>query len=1230
MSLQELARAAGLDLDDLDLLAEMLREEGVQVEEETGIRRVPAAEAPLSFSQERLWFLDRLTPGTATYNMPGPLRLRGPLDTRVLARCFAEIARRHESLRTRFAIREGTPVQVIDPPGAWTIPGIDLTALPAPRRQAEAERLANEESGWPFQLDRGPLLRTLLLRLDDGEGGGEHVLLLTMHHIISDGWSMGVLFRELTTLYQAFTAGEPSPLPELPVQYADFARWQRERLAGPDLETQLAYWRERLAGSPEVIDLPLDRPRPPVQSFQGEAVQVAVPRPVAESLKALGLAEGASSFMILLAAFKLLLGRWSGQEDVLAGTPIAGRARPEVEGLIGFFLNTLVLRTDLSGRPTFRELVRRVREAALGAYAHQDVPFERLLEDLQSERDLSRTPLFQVFFNMLNLPRSEVRLPSRLTLEPLAGSTVVESKFDLTVYAAEREDGFAFNLVYNADLFDRPRMEELLRQYRRVLDQVAADPDAPIDAVSLVTPAALDLLPDPAAPLGDAWHGAVHELFAARARRHPDRLAVIDGEGTWTYGDLAEAVARLASRLRADGIVSGEPVAIWAHRSAPLVWAVLGVLEAGGAFVVLDPTYPPARLADIVRLAAPRAWLEIAAAGAPPPEVEDLLMDGRESPLPLAPSPVRHPAFRPERERGNAVAAGEGESRLGGGAPLPLGEGGGGRAGEGSGEGATGLRCRLTLPGGGPERARALLSAFPEPRPSAAVGPDDLAYIAFTSGSTGLPKGILGRHGPLSHFLPWQQERFGLADSDRYSLLSGLAHDPLQRDIFTPLCTGATLCVPSVEEIATPGRLAAWMATQGITVAHLTPAMGQLLTETGGGGPSVRIPVRIPTLRWVLLVGDILTRLDVDRIQALAPAVTCVNLYGSTETQRAVGYHVVKPERARTGEHAKQILPLGQGMRDVQLLVAGRVSRVGSTPSPRLAGIGERGEIWVRSPHLARGYLHDEPLTADRFRTNPFTGKPGDRIYRTGDLGRYLPDGEVAFAGRADQQVKIRGFRIELGEIEAVLGRLPGVRESIVLLREDAPGGEKRLVAYIVSEKDGTVDAAQLRDALRTQVPAYMVPAAFVLLERLPLTPNGKVDRRALARIAPERPDGEGVEGFVEPASDLERVIAGIWCEVLGLERVGAQQNFFDLGGHSLLLVRLHARLQEALGRELTLVDLFNYPNVRALAGFLNREAGRGTGGPGDAGLAQSKDRAQKQIEAARRQKELARARRGT
>ncbi len=1081
------------------------------------IHRGRARDAPLSFSQERLWFLDQFQPGSWTYNIPSPMRLRGALRPAVLERCFGEILQRHEALRTRFENRDGAPLQVIDPPRPVFLPRIDLAALPLADRRREAERITAAEAVLPFDLERGPVLRFALLRLGEIDLQEEHVLLMTVHHIVSDGWSVGVFSRELTQLYEAFALGRSSPLPPLPAQYADFARWQRGWLTGPQLDSQLAYWRERLAGHAPGLDLPRDRPRPAIQTFRGGSALLELPHGLSARLKALALKEKASAFMVLLAAFEILLQRLSGQDDILVGTPVAGRTRPEIEGLIGFFLNTLVLRTDLAGRPAFRELVRRVRAAALGAFAHQDLPFEKLLEDLQPERDLSRTPLFEVFFNFLNFPASGARLPGGVSLEWL-GFGEMESKFDLTVYAMEGEEGFRFNFVYNADLFDAARIAEMLRQYQSLLSQAVQEPDRANDSFSLLTPETSALLPDPTEPLSEESPGLVHELFAARAALHPERPAVTDAEGIWTYGELAAAAGRLAAWLRAGGIGPGDCVAVYAHRSAPVVWAVLGVLEAGAAFVVLDPAYPPARLATMVDLAGPRGWLEVAAAGAPQAELEARLRD-------LA-------------EAGRLVR-------------------------------------RLSLPGGGPESARPLLAALPEAggeRP--AVGPDDVALIAFTSGSTGIPKGILGRHGPLTHFLPWLGERFGLGEADRYSMLSGLAHDPLQRDMFTPLCTGATLCVPPPEEIGVPGRLAAWMAREGITVAHLTPAMGQVLTEPPGGG--VELP-QVPSLRWVLLVGDVLTRLDVDRLRSIAPRVTCVNLYGSTETQRAVGYHIVEPERPDGAERAQQVLPLGRGMKDVQLLVL--------NPAGDLAGIGELGELCIRSPHLARGYLGDETLSRERFRENPFTRRPGDRIYRTGDLGRYLPNGEAVFAGRADSQVKIRGFRIELGEIEAALGRLPGVREAVVVVRESpAMPGDRRLVAYVVPDPERPADPAAAEKALRRQLPVYMIPSAFVVLERLPLLPNGKVDRRAL-------PDpGEDRRDYVPPSTPTEETLAEIWRTLLGTERIGAGDDFFRLGGHSLLATRVASRVRDAFGVELPLPVLFQETTLSRLAAWIDRE----------------------------------------
>ncbi|HYH46786.1 MAG TPA: amino acid adenylation domain-containing protein, partial [Thermoanaerobaculia bacterium] len=1071
---------------------------------------------PLSFSQERLWFLEQLEPGRPTYVMPAALRLAGRLDVAVLGRALAEVVRRHEALRTTFRVTDGVPHQEIRPEIGSLLPVIDLRHLigaGAGAGEAEAERIAAAEVRRPFDLTRGPLLRVSLLWL----AADEHLCLLQVHHAVADAWSLSRLVHELGRLYAAYHRGEPSPLPGLPVQYADFALWQR----GPEAERlfadQVAYWRERLAGPLPVLDLPTDRPRPVVRSFQGAVSAGRLPREVTAELKALSRRAGATLFMVLLAGFDALLARLSGQDDVLVGSPIAGRNRREVEGLIGCFLNTLVLRADLAGDPTFPALLGRVREATLEAFAHQDLPFEKLLEELKPERDLSRTPLFQVFLNLINVPQEALELPG-LELRQGPGGAA-PSNFDLTLYAREEAGEVRFNLLYNVALFDEARADELLRQLESILAQAAARPEAGIGSYSLLTPRAAALLPRPDEALSPQWHGSVPALFSRQARRVPERTAVADPEESWSYRDLDLQSNRLAHLLRAHGVKRGDVVVLYGHRSAPLVWGVLGVLKAGAAFAILDPAYPPARQLQCLDLAAPRALIRVDAAGALPEELE---------------------------------TATRGLPRL-----------------------AIGARAGHELSG--------LLDGQPDGDPGVEVGPDDLAYISFTSGSTGLPKGVLGRHGPLTHFTPWMQRELGLGEADRFTLLSGLAHDPLQRDIFTPLQLGATLCIPDPAAIGVLGRIAGWMRREAVTVTHLTPAMGQLLTETVPGAPVVEVP----SLRYAFLVGDVLTRVDVARLCRLAPGVTCVNFYGSTETQRAVGYHVCKPVDEGAAE-AREILPLGRGMQDVQLLVL--------TRDRRLAGIGELGEIAIRSPHLAAGYLGDPDLTRERFLPNPFAAAESphlsagsDRIYRTGDLGRYRPDGELEFVARADNQVKIRGFRIEPGEIEAALARHPAVREAVVVARSERTG-EKRLVAYVVAQGEPAPPmprASELQDWLRRRLPEYMVPPAWVELAKLPVTPNGKVDRRSLPEPEAVRP--ELAASYVAPGNEAEQAIAEIWQEVLQVERVGRHDKFFHLGGHSLLLVRVHARLQERFGQELSIMDLFKYPDISSLAQHLTR-----------------------------------------
>jgi amino acid adenylation domain-containing protein len=1075
--------------------------------------RVPRdADLPLSFTQERLWFLQQLEPGSAAYNMPLEFELEGCLRIGALAAALREILYRHEPLRTTFVPVAGELRQRIAPPvSAVALPLVDLSALPDVARQAAADGLAQWHAGQGLDLERGPLCVWLLVRL----ARERHWFLLNLHHTIADGWSIGVLARELGELYAAAVEGRPGQLPELPIQYADFAVWQRRWLAETQ-EQELAYWESKLGGEIASAELPTDRPRPAIQTFRGGRCLRELPEDLTARLKRFNRAEGLTLFMTLLAAMQALLSRHSGENDVAVGVPVAGRQWVETENLIGCFLNTLVLRTDTSGQPSFRELAARVRAVTLDAYSHQSVPFEAVLARLGLRRDLSRTPLFQVLFNLLNLPATELSLPG-LELRALIPAEV-ESKLDLTFYISEAEARIGINLVYNADLFDAARMEDLLAQLELFLDEALEKPEEPVTGLPLVTAAMRQVLPDPTLALDRSWIGSVYELFAAAAARAPERAAVADASnasdtaGVRTYGALLEASRRVAGWLAARGVRKGDPVAILAVRTAPLVEAVLGVLGAGAAFVMLDSAYPPLRQLEMLRLASPRAWISFAGeAGAISAEVRSWLQEA-------------------------------------------------------------GCPC-LELPPGG-AAAVAELAPFACEAPEVRVGPEDLACIGFTSGSTGGPKGVLGLHGSLSHFLPTHCRMFGLGPDDRFSLLSGLGHDPLQREIFTPLYLGGTIAVPDPADYGLSGRLAAWLCREQVTVSHLTPTLGQLLTELPADGTRELVP----SLRRVLLVGESLTRKDVARLRALAPGVTCVNLYGSTETQRAVGYHPVTAEEAEATagmtERAQQVLPLGRGVPDVQLLVL--------PPGGGLAGLGELGEIAVRSPHLARGYLGNPELTAQRFQVNPFTGEPADRMYRTGDLGRYRADGEVVFAGRLDQQVKLRGFRIELGEIEGVLVGLPGVSEAVVLLRTDLPGGAG-LVAYVRTDEGRELS---LRSELEALLPFYMVPTAFVRLDKLPRTANGKIDRRALLRITPEV-GAAAVQ--TPPRTPAEELLAGIWSQVLGVEQIGVEQSFFELGGHSLLATQMASRVRDVLGVELPLRSLFVTPTLEGLAAEIER-----------------------------------------
>ena len=660
----------------------------------------------------------------------------------------------------------------------------------------------------------------------------------------------------------------------------------------------------------------------------------------------------------------------------------------------------------------------------------------------------------------------------------------------------------------------------MLDQFKHLLAQVSDDPSIEIKRLSLVTPNAAKLLPEPAQAIHSQWHGAVHQLFSEHAQKSPDRLAVTDKQETWTYGQLEERSNQLANYLIASGIRRQDVVAIYAHRSATLVWAIYGILKAGATFLILDPVYPESRLIHYLRLAKPRGWLQLEEAGALPAAlndfVESLSCGARLTLQPRAASEVQSFLLSSMEDTGVSVGTGD------------------------------------------------TLSKYPVDDPSVEVGPGDIACITFTSGSTGTPKGVLGRHSPLTLFASWAQPKFGIDEQDRFSMLSGLAHDPLQRDIFTPLQLGASLSIPDPGEIGTPGWLARWMKQEGITITNLTPAMGQIITETAGDDA-------LSSLRYAFFVGDMLTRHDVARLKKLAPSVASINLYGTTETQRAVGFYMQ--------EAAKETLPVGRGIDGVQLLV---LNAAGG-----LAGIGELGEIYFRSPYLARGYQDDDELTRQRFITNPFTGVQDDRLYKTGDVGRYLPDGNVEMLGRMDDQIKIRGFRVELGEIRASIAEHSAVQDCAVLAREDQPG-DKRLVAYLVFKPECNITNAELRSLLKERLPDYMVPAHFVVLDKLPLTPNGKLNRRALP--APVTSRDSLVQSFTAPRSPLEELLASIFSDLLSVERVGIDDNFFELGGHSLLATQLISRVRAAFQVELPLRTVFESPTVAALSARIEQE----------------------------------------
>jgi len=925
------------------------------------------ATLPLSFAQARLWFLEQLVPGNPFYNVPTAVGLSGQLNFAALEQTFNEIVHRHEALRTTFKMVSGQPVQVIAPSLSVPLSLVDLQQVPAGEREAQVQQLITAESVRPFDLIQGPLLRVQLLVL----GKVEHVLLLTMHHIVADGWSIGVLMRELGTLYAAFVSGQPSPLPDLPIQYGDFAHWQRQWLQGEVLKTQLAYWQQQLDDLP-TLELPTDRTRPAIQSYRGATQYLELPSSLTQALLALSQQAGVTLFITLLAVFQTLLYRYTGQEDITVGSPIANRNRSEIEGLIGFFVNSLVLRTNLSGNPTFRELLLRVREVALGAYAHQDLPFERLVEELQPERDLSRNPLFQVVFALQNAPVEVLELPG-LKLNPLncdSGTTRFDLELHLTTRSdglgslgGEQADGLRVLAVYNTDLFDSATIIRMLAYFHTLLESIIADPEQRLADLRILSAAELH-------QLLIKWNDQVqypknlciHQLFELQVEQTPDAVAVVFEDKQLTYQELNSLSNQIAHHLLSLGVGPEVLVGICTERSLEMVVGLLGILKAGAAYLPLDPTYPQERLNWILEDAHVAVLLT----------TQQLVKSLK----------IQVPSIVCLDSDCNTIAQ---------------------------------------------QSVKNVVSS---------VSVDNLIYVIYTSGSTGKPKGVSVAHASLLNLIFWHQTAFSVSPTDRATQMAAVAFDACGWEIWPYLAAGASIHFASEETRTSPTKLRDWLLEQEITISFVPT----LLTE------------RILALDWpescalrTLLTGG-------DKLQQYPPVslpFEVVNNYGPTENTVVTTSGLVSPKE-QLG------LPtIGRAIANNQVYLLDAQLQ----PVP----IGAKGELYISGSGLARGYINHPELTAQRFIPHPFSQKPGARLYKTGDMARYRPDGKIEFLGRIDEQVKIRGFRIELGEIEAVLAQHPAVQQTVVLAREDVPG-DQRLVAYVVQNLEYSSSQKQIKE----------------------------------------------------------------------------------------------------------------------------------------------------------------------
>lgn len=1042
-------------------------------------RRQPGAPVPLSLAQQQVWLHAQFAPGPL-YNEVLILEHAGPLDLEALNRSFREVARRHDTLRTTFAVADGNPLQVVGEHQRPGLPVTELDTVPDQQHRAAVLRIATQEVRQEFDLSEGPLMRARLLRLSQESC----FLVITVHTLVADEWSLAILARELGALYQAYAAGESSPLSDLPMQYADYSYWQTSCLQDDVLEQSISYWRERLNGIPPVLELATDRPRPPMQGFGGARQSLLLSKSLSESLRKLSERERVPLDITLLASFQTLLSRYTGQHDIVVGSIVPGRDGVGIEGVIGLFAHTVITRTDLAGDPTFRELLWRVKDVARNDYAHQNVPFDRLVSELQLERDPSRNPLFQVLFSLtpsVSLVQSGWEMAN---FEVDTGAV----KVDLQLQLYDRPEGISGGFTYSTDLFDAATIARMAGHFQVLLQGIVANPDEQLSRLPLLNEAERNqlLVKWNNTQTGYPRGRTVHHLFESQVDRTPNATAVVFENEHLTFRELNRRANQLAHHLVKLGVGPDVLVGILVERSLEMVVGLLGILKAGGAYVPLDPAYPRERVAFMLQDSeVPVLLSQHHLLGSIPDsraKVVVLDADWHEIAMEEAENPVNK------------------------------------------------------------------------------AGAENLAYVIYTSGSTGKPKGVQIPHRAVVNFLTSMRHRPGMTEGDRLLAVTTLSFDIAGLEIYLPLSVGASLEIVCRQVSSDGSRLLSKLASSCATVMQATPATWRMLLEAGWEGS--------PRLK-VLCGGEAVSRKLAD--QLLQKCDSLWNMYGPTETTIWSTISKVEPGQGT--------VPIGQPIANTEIFILDKVLQ----PVP----IGVAGELHIGGEGLARGYLQRSELTAEKFIAHPFSQDPEARLYKTGDLVRYLPSGDIEFLGRIDHQTKIRGFRIEMGEIEAVLRQHGAVTETVVLVREDAPG-DQRLVAYFVPAQGSTPTGSELRDFLKEKLPEYMVPSAFVTLRAMPLTPNGKVNRRALP--APDQADLAPKEKFAAPRDVIESRLAQIWETVLNVRPIGVRHNFFELGGHSLVAVRLMHRIEQAFGKNLPIATLLQAPTIEQLAAILRQE----------------------------------------